>query len=154
MLKKLQLYFTLTVFSLGLALPASAASVSDTQSLQQDLAFAFGEDNTNFDGSSLSLAESFNQDDLALLSVQEMMATEGEWGPWGAIGGFGLGAWSYGGYLAGGGRFSWSGALGTIGGSTLAGAWGGPIGIARYYGASRTSASLGYGIGRFNSYGW
>lgn len=143
MLKKLRLYFTLTVLSLGLALPASAASVSNTPPLQQDLAFAFGEDNTKLDNSSLSL-----------LTEQEMMDTEGDWGPWGAFAGAGLGAWSYGGYLAGGGRFSWSGALGTIGGSTLAGAWGGPIGIARYYGASRTSALFSYGIGRFNSYGW
>ncbi len=77
MLKKLRLYFSLTVLSLGLALPASAASTSNTPTLEQDLAFAFGEANT-----------SLNTDSLSLLTDQEMIDTEGEAFPW--VIGYGL----------------------------------------------------------------
>ena len=46
---------------------------------------------------------------MDLLSSQEMMATEGEYGLWGLLAGGGVGAWSYFGHSAGSGRFSWSG---------------------------------------------
>jgi len=86
--------------------------------------------------------------DLAVLSPQEMNNTEGEFGPWGALTGLGIGAWSYGGYLAAGNSFNVRDAVLTIGGSTLAGAWGGPgLSAARYYAASRTGASFSFGVG-------
>ena len=112
---------------------------------QKDMTFIFGD---------IAIEQISELDQMELLSSQEMIDTKGEYGPWGAIGGFGAGVWSYGGYLAGGGSYSWSGALATVGGSTLAGAWGGPVGIARYYGLSRTSSLFGFGVGRLNSYGW
>lgn len=94
----------------------------------------------------------FNMDnaqtmELAALSSEEMEETEGAWGPWGAAAGFGIGLWSYGGYLAVGNDFSAKSALSTIGGSTLAGAWGGPMSFVRYYGASRTGGALGFAAG-------
>ena len=48
---------------------------------QQDMAFAFGD--------SALVTSDFDQ--IELLSSQEMMATEGEYGMPGALGGFGLG---------------------------------------------------------------
>ena len=111
---------------------------------QDDMAFAFG-----------NAAVSDGLGDVALLSDQEMMETEGHWGLWGAMAGFGVGSWWYGGYLAGGGQPSWTGALKTIGASTFVGAWGGPMAsVARYYGASRTGAALSYGISSLESNGW
>ena len=143
MLKKLRLYFTLTVLSLGLALPASAASVSNTPTLQHDLAFAFGEDNTKLDNSSLSL-----------LTEQEMMDTEGEWGPWGAFAGAGLGAWSYLGSSAGSGSFSWRRLAFQMGSGAAIGALSGPIGLGRYYHTSRAGGALGFTGGYGSRRGW
>ena len=111
---------------------------------QQDMAFAFGD--------SALVTSDFDQ--IELLSSQEMMATEGERGVPGAIFGAGFGVWAYGGYLAAGGQPSWSGAALNIGGGALAGAFGGPTGIARYYAATRSGSILGYAGGRLQYYGY
>ena len=68
------------------------------------------------------------------------MATEGEYGMPGALGGFGLGIWSYGGYLAGGGSHSWGNFGRTIAISTATGFALRPVGLGRYYFASRYAA--------------
>lgn len=110
---------------------------------QDDMAFAFG-----------NTAVSGDVGDMALLSDQEMMATEGHFGFFGALGGLSIGLWTYGGHLVGGGAHSWSNALATIGGSTLGGAVGGPMAPLVRYSLSRMGAGLGLTTGWMNSHGW
>ncbi|NLY65038.1 MAG: hypothetical protein GX070_08825 [Alcaligenaceae bacterium] len=120
-----------TLLSGAISLPAFAANGNDLA----DANLIFNMDNSQ-------------SMELAVLSSEEMKNTEGAFGPWGALSGLGIGAWSYGGYLAAGNSFNVRDAVLTIGGSTLAGAWGGPgLSAARYYGASRTGAAFSFGVG-------
>ena len=100
-------------------------------------------DNTKLDRSSLSL-----------LTEQEMTDTEGEWGPWGAVAGAGLGAWSYLGSSAGSGKFSWRGLAFQTGAGAAVGYATGPIGLSRYYYGSRVSGALGFTSGYGSRRGW
>jgi len=104
---------------------------------QEDMAFAFGD--------SAVVASDFGQMDL--LSSQEMMETEGEYGLLGALFGGGLGAWNYLGYSLGSGRFSWSGLGYHVGGGAALGAIAGPMGMRTYYYSSRFAGAYGFGSG-------
>ena len=109
---------------------------------QDDMAFAFGD-----------AAMSGDLSGMALLSDQEMMATEGSFGFLGVLSGLGIGLWTYCGHLAGGGEPSWSSAIATIGGSTLGGAVGGPMAPFVRYSLSRMGGGLGFATGLMNSHG-
>lgn len=75
-------------------------------------------------------------------------------GALGAVGGGGIGAWNYFGNAVGSGSFSWSGlAYSTATGAAI-GAVTGPIGISRYYFASRLSGLSGFGYGYGSRSGW
>ena len=108
------------------------------------MAFAFGD--------SAAVASDFGQ--MYLLSSQEMMATEGEYGLWGLIAGGGVGAWNYLGHSAGSGRFSWSGLGYHMAGGAAMGAIGGPMGIRTYYYSARLGGAWGFGTGYGSRNGW
>ena len=121
-----------------MAQPAMAGVLDD------DMAFAFGNSPT----ASSDLGE------MALLSDQEMVATEGEFGPWGAVGGAGIGAWNYFGSSLGSGSFSATGLAYHVASGAAIGAVTGPIGLTRYYYGSRVSGAVGFGSGYGSSNGW
>lgn len=104
-------------------------------------------DGLSQDDMTFAFSDAVISHDMELLSSQEMIETEGNWGLWGAAGGAGIGAWNYLGNSIGTGRFSWSG-LGhhVVVGAGL-GAVTGPIGISRYYFASRLSGAAGFTSG-------
>lgn len=67
----------------------------------------------------------------------------------GALAGAGIGAWGYMGNAVGSGKFSWGGlGVATATGAAVGGITG-PIGIARYYGASRVAAAGAFIGSRF-----
>ncbi len=68
MLNTIRSYAALTLLSLSLLPPASAASASNTRPLEQDLAFAFGDSNIKQDTSVMSF-----------LTPQEMSETQGSY---------------------------------------------------------------------------
>ena len=68
MLNTIRSYAALTLLSLSLLPPASAASASNTQLQEQDLAFAFGDSNIKQDTSVMSF-----------LTPQEMSETQGSY---------------------------------------------------------------------------
>ena len=129
-LKHLLLTMILAVF---MAQPAMAGVLDD------DMAFAFGN----------SPAASSDLGEMALLSDQEIVATEGALGPWGAVGGAGIGAISNIGYQLGSNSgWNW-GSFGTaVGLGAMTGFTGG---AAAWYVVPRVAFSGSFGAGRM---GW
>lgn len=100
-------------------------------------------------------ASTDNPAQIQVLTDQEMAETEGAWvvQAAGAASGTVIGLYTYGGYLAGGGTYTHSGAFMTVGGAALGGMIAGPGTVHRMISLTRAGAFTGYVAGRMEYHG-